>query len=318
MREKNVCMALLIVAVIFFFNGQERWLTAQDWKDTLYFVNPPIGPNAAPSLITGFSNIEILPQGALLDFKVELEETVEGTVKSFDMTMEIIILGKEIVDGKECTVLYITTRRNIQVLESSFIMTSRQKEWIDGNGIPVKLDVEDTDTEFSGNGENVVLAGLKVPVKTTGILIGEEHYKGHECWAFSITTVAGIGELASKTETVVHLDKETLLMVHKVTENKGKKEVSSYIEPVISEKSTWEMGPRERIDTSTGAYDCQVIYLKKAGELVGTIWVTEDIKTPLKYVYSFETEDSHATVTMTLTWHCPEESYAFFQRFSIV
>ncbi len=318
MREKNVCMALLIVAVIFFFNGQERGLTGHDWKDSLYFVNPPIGPNAAPSLITGFGNLEILPQGALLDFKIELEETVEGTVRSFDMTIQITILGKEIVDGKECTVLYITTRRNIQVHESSFIMTSKQREWIDANGTPVKLDLEDTDTVFSGKGENVVLAGLKVPVKTTGILIGEEHYQGHECWAFSITTVAGIGGLASKTETIVHLDKETLLMVHKVTESKKEKEDSGYIEPVISEESTWEMGPRECIDTSTRVYDCQVIYLKKAGELVGIIWVTEDIKTPLKYVYFFETEDSHTTVTMTLNWHCPGESYTFFQRYSIV
>ena len=304
MNKGIVCMTLLLVAMTTLCIGQESVQTAQDWKDSLYFVNPPMGPSTASDLVTGFGNMP--PAGALLDYRVELVETKEGTVNSNDMTMQVSILEKDIVDGKECTVLHIFTRRKIQFQEFSFIVTSTQKEWIDANGALVKLDVEDTSTEFIGNGE-IVLGGMEIPIKTTGALKGEEHYNGHDCWIFLVTHISGTGEIASKKEVTMYLDKETHLMVRKITKTDKKEEDSGYIEPVISPGSIWEMGPREKLDTSMGLYDCQIIYIKKSGEIVGKIWVTEEMKTPLKYMYFFETEDSSTTVTMTLIWYSPRE-----------
>ncbi|MBU7016223.1 MAG: hypothetical protein HXS44_01845 [Theionarchaea archaeon] len=308
MNKGIVCMTLLIVGITTQCIEQEPVQTTKDWKGSLYFVNPPMDPRIILDLVTGFGNMP--PAGTLLDYRVELIKTKEGTVNSYDMTMQVSILEKEIIDGKECTALHIFTRIKMKFQEFLIIATSTQKEWIDSNGALVKLDVEDTSTEYIGN-EEIVLGGMEIPIKTTGALIGEEYYNGHECWIFLVTYVSETGEIASKTEVTVYLDKETRLMVRKITTTGEKEEDSGYIEPVISPGSVWVLGPREKLDTSMGEYDCQVIYIKKSGEIVGKIWVSEEMKTPLKYVYFYETEELSSTVTMTLIWYSPRE-YAFF------
>jgi hypothetical protein len=64
--------------------------------------------------------------------------------------------------------------------------------------------------------------------------------------------------------------------------------------------STWELGPEETITTPLGTYKCQVIYVMEEGKRVGTIWATRDMRAPVKYVYTFENEDSKLEMTMVL------------------
>jgi hypothetical protein len=49
-----------------------------------------------------------------------------------------------------------------------------------------------------------------------------------------------------------------------------------------------------------GTYDCQVIYLKKEGKIVGTIWANEEFRAPLKYTVSYEIEDLKLDMTLIL------------------
>jgi len=84
-----------------------------------------------------------------------------------------------------------------------------------------------------------------------------------------------------------YMDKESSQVIRVITE-------------IATETDDTQLGGRETVKTPPGTYDCQVIYLKENNEVVGTIWVNEEIRVPVKYVATYKTEYMDMEVTMTL------------------
>jgi len=292
--KRIIIFAILMVVLTSCIGQQEEsaW-SVQDWKEHLSLVTPPLGQDAT-SMISGFQTPENLPIGTRTVSAVTLEGTFRGVYTTTDMTMDIHIAGTEVINGQDCTVVDVVIEMEMEMesQDQSMSMDIKGTEWLDKDGAPVKVK-EDV---IMGIGE------FDIPMSIEMERTGEELYHGHECWVFSGTQTMEIMGLAETEGSIEeYMDKKTFSVVRTLTEIEGEKVDTGYIEPPIQvEDLVWELGNRETITTELGTYDCQVIYLKENGEIVGTIWAHEDVKAPIKYVFSYETADMNLEMTMIL------------------
>lgn len=300
--KRIVTSAIFVIVLIFSCisqkNDTEEW-TVEKWRDHLFFPNPNID-QCFDNIAVGLCHLETLPVGTYLAFKGKMWEYSLHTAFPYDFTMDITILDKEVVDGKECTVAKIT-------MESSFIKIEA-KEWMDSDGTPMKIE------------EEVRIQGIDTVevMRFFAVLKREAQYRGYDCWVFSGTCETGtlfgtgMGELGvHETHITAYIDKESYAQVGMITE-RGISESGFYEPDTRYIEGTyaglkWELGPREGITTELGTFDCQVIYLKDNGRTVGTIWANEKIRTPLKYIVYYEQEATKYDMTLTLIeyiWGC--------------
>ncbi len=286
---KKIVVCAILVLVLASCIGQKEW-TVDEWREHLSFATPPLGQDPA-SMIAGFHNIGELPTGTHVVFDVTAEGVLQGMSVTVDMTMGYTAAGTDTVDGIECTVVDVDIEMHMNVMDEVLIMSVKGKEWVDRNGAPVKIDEEAT----------MELGEFKIPFSIEVSRTGEELYHGHDCWILSGTQGLEIMGISAGGEITEYIDKESYTIVRSITTIGEEEADTGYIEPPIFVLGlTWELGGREAITTELGTFDCQIIYVKQNGELIGTIWATEDIKVPIKYVYSYETTDTDLEMTMTL------------------
>ncbi len=290
--KRIITFAILMVVLASCIGQQEEsgW-SVQDWKEHLFLVTPPLGQDVT-SMISGFRDPENLPIGTRTVFAVTHEGTFGGAYITTDMTMDIHIVGTEVINGQDCTVVDVVIEMEMESQDQSMSMDIKGTEWLDKEGAPLRVK-EDV---IMGIGE------FDIPMSIEMERTGEELYHGHECWVFSGTQTMEIMGLVETEGTIEeYMDKETFSVVRTLTEIEGEKVDTGYIEPPIPvEDLVWELGNRETITTELGTYECQVIYLKENGEIVGTIWAHEDVKAPIKYVFSYETANMNLEMTMIL------------------
>ena len=286
---KKIVVCAILVIVLASCIGQTEW-TIDEWREHISFASPPLGQDPA-SMIAGFHNIEELPTGTHIVFDIQAEGVLQGTNVTVDMTMGFTVAGTDTVDGIECTVVDVDIEMNMNIMDESLIMRVKGKEWVDRNGAPVKVDEEAT----------MEIGEFKIPFSINVGRTGEELYQGHDCWVLSGTQSLEIMGISAGGKITEYMDKESHAIVRSITTIGEEEADTGYIEPPIFVLGlTWELGGRETITTELGTYDCQIIYVKQNGELMGTIWATEDIRSPIKYVYSYETTDTDLEMTMTL------------------
>ena len=286
----TIVSVLLICSCINQQEEQKEW-TAEEWKNHLFLTNPSLD-QSINNMAAGLGNVEELPIGTHLRYKITALGTFEGMEMPYDMTMTIDIPGKESLSGKECTVVELFIEAEMEMEGESFDMVIAGKEWIDAAGTPLKIE-----TEFGMS----LFGELEMPMKLTMEFAGEEQYKGHECWVF--TGVQSMDLMGTKMEMTItqYMDKETYVVVGMIIDGEEQEADSSFTEAqTYFQGLEWELGGRETITTELGTYDCQVIYLKDAGETVGTIWANEEFKSPLKYAITYEVSNMLMDMTMTL------------------
>lgn len=294
---KHVIPFVLLVVVLASCIGQqeqpreeqEGW-TVQDWKDHLTFINPPSGQDAT-SMIPVFRHAEELPVGTHIVFQIESTGSIRGTPTSMDTTLDLTTAGRETVNGIDCTVMEIAIEMELKSSDESLPVSIHGKEWVDSNGTPVKVEEEVTMT----------IGGFEIPMSLAVERSGEEVYQGHECWVFSGPLTVDIAGITTEGSVTEYMDKESSQVIRVITEIATETDDTGYMEPPPSiEELEWELGGRETVTTAAGTYDCQVIYLKENGEVVGTMWVTEEVRVPVKYVATYKTGYMEMDVTMTL------------------
>jgi len=280
-------LTVVIVALTLSCIGQKE-LTVEEWKGYLTFMNPRIDQSAV-NMVFELPNVENLPTGTHAVFEIECEGSLGKLDMPSSMIMEFTITGKEIINGIECTVVNVAME--MEGFAESVFLTFEGREWVDKTGAPVR--VEGTATGKSGE--------FTVPMTYTVERTGEEAYHGHECWIFSITQKMQMGQSAEEVKIVRYMDKESYVVVRVINEIWGEKVDTGYIEPLISTgELEWVLEGREKITTNLGDYDCQLIYLMENDVVIGTIWANEEIRAPVKYVFSYETEYVGLEVTMIL------------------
>jgi hypothetical protein len=271
--------------------GQEKEWTVDDWKDHLMFVNPSGTQGGIPGFAPTSGNVTTLPVGTHMVFDVTSEGKVGDLEMPTSMVLGLTYLGTELVNGEECAALQVTMNMEMEMYGESMTMTSEGKEWVRQDGAPMKMD-------FQAKGS---MAGIEIPITLTGVLTDETVYQGHDCWVFTTTQKVEMEGPSTEMEMIMYMDKESRAFVRIIAKMGETEQDSGYIEPVLSiGPSTWELGPEETITTPLGTYKCQVIYVMEEGKRVGTIWATRDMRAPVKYVYTFENEDSKLEMTMVL------------------
>jgi hypothetical protein len=291
--KKFVVVAIYVIALMSSCIGQE-W-TVEEWRTHLTFVNPSTEQNST-GMLTGFENIEELPAGTHMAFKIDADTTFEGTDVPFTLTLGFTVTGKEAREGVDYTVVDVTMNMEVEMemegSDSTLTMTFEGKEWVDTTGSPVTM--EGTATGKIGE--------FEMPISFAMERIGEEQYHGHDCWIYEVTQSMEMeGFPTGEIKAVQYMDKKSYAVVRTIAEFMGEETDSGYTEPVFSYgELQWELGARETITTDMGTYDCQIIYLLDDGETVGTIWANEDVRAPIKYEISFKQEDMEFTMIMTL------------------
>ena len=288
---KKIIVCVILIMVLASCIGQKEEWTVEDWKEHISFMRPPVGQDAA-SMVSGFRNVEDLPIGTHMVFDVETVGVYQGTDMTMDMTLGLTISGKDTVDGIDCTVVDLTIEMDMDTSAGSLGMTITGKEWLGSTGTPVKVEEEAT----------MKIGEFDIPMSIEMERTGEELYHGHDCWVLTGTqTVEIMGITTAGGEILEYMDKESSAIVRAVT-TIGEEEVDTgYVEPPIPvEDLKWELGNRETVTTDLGTYDCQVIYLKENGETIGTIWANEEIRAPIKYVFSYKTADINLEMTVIL------------------
>lgn len=289
--RKILVAAILIMALSASCIGQKTEFTVEDWKEHLSFVKPSVGQSSG-SMVSGFNNLEDLPTGTHMVFKIIFVGTSEGMDIPLDITVGFTIAGKEVVDGIDTVRADITQNMEMDAFGETMTMTFEGQEWMDLDGAPVKME----------GTASTEMAGMEILLSFTFKRIGEEQYHGHDCWILEmVETMEMAGMPETEIKMTMYVDKESYSVVRMLTKM-GEEEVDTgYIEPVISLGDiVWELGDRETITTEFGTYDCQVIHLKENGETIGTIWANEDIRAPIKYVISYKSEDTEFGITMIL------------------
>ena len=250
-------------------------------------VNPNFNTDMSSNMAPGLINAEELPVGTHMEFEVTAVESIETEEVPIDMTIGMTVLDREVINGKDCAVIETIMEMGMEVEDESVTMTAETKEWRDKTGAPLKMEGSMT----------MNFLGMETPMKFSGEVVGEEVYEGHDCWvvdvAFEIETM--------EISTTIYMDKESYAAVRTIVEEKewvdsGYNAGATYVAGL-----EWVLGGRETITTELGTYDCQVIYLQENGETVGTIWVNENIKAPLKYVITAELENIGMIITIEMT-----------------
>jgi hypothetical protein len=295
--RKKILFILFIVALASLCIGQEETDEKEQapegvekWKEQLSFMSPPSGQDAT-SMIPAFVNAEELPLGTHIVYQIVSEGVSQGVDISSDMTMDFTLSGREPVKGIDCTVIDVVITADMESQGQAITMTIEGKEWIDADGVPVKVEEDIT----------MSMGEFSIPLSLVLERTGEEQYHGHDCWVFSGTQTTSMMGMSTEGTVTEYMDKESYAVVRVITGIGGEEVDTGYMEPPVAMKDLeWVLGDTETITTAMGTYNCQIIYLKELGETVGTIWATEDVSAPIKYEYSYETEDSSMTMTMTL------------------
>jgi hypothetical protein len=291
MKKNYYVIVVIAILVLSSCIGQEKEWTVDDWKDHLMFVNPGGTEGGIPGFVPTSGTVTTLPVGTHMVFDV----TSEGGVGTIEMPMSYVLgltyLGTESIDGEECAALQITMNMEMEVFGGSMTMVSEGKEWMREDGAPMKMDFEATGS----------MEGIELPITITGVLTDETEYQGHDCWVFTMTEKTEMMGASTEIEMITYTDKASRTPIRVIMKMGETEQDSGYIEPVVpTGPSTWELGPEETITTPLGTYECQVIYIMQEGKKVGTIWATQDIRAPLKYVYTLENDDSKLEVTTVL------------------
>lgn len=269
--------------------AEEKGWTVEQWKDYLFFLD--MREQSALGMITGLRNLDALPMGTHMKYNIEFGGELEGTGMPLDIVIGLAVSGKEVIDGIDCTVIDFTQDMEMEAFGMAMTMTAEGTEWVDETGAPVKM-------EATATGESEEMEML---TEFTGDRIGEESYEGHDCWIYEMTQTSEVMGQSTEMTFVQYVDKSSYAVVRTIYEMMGTEQDSGYLEPAVSVgEFEWELGDRETITTEMGTFDCQVIYLKVNDEVLGTIWANEEYRVPVKYVYSYKTEDTEFTLTMTL------------------
>ena len=300
MKKLAIC-ALLVVMLTCMCIGQQEQESpeqqespesqVQKWKDHLSFVSPPLGQDAT-TLVPAFRNIEELPAGTHIVYNVVSEGTAQGADLATDMTLDLTIAGEDVVNGIDCVVVDLVIEMEMVSMGEQLEMVIQAKEWIDEDGVPVKLEEDAT----------MMFGEFSIPISMTVERTGEEQYQGHDCWVLTGTQTTEIMGMTLEGGNVVeYIDKDTSSVV-RVISGIGEEEADTgYMEPVTPvEELDWELGGTESITTPAGTYECQVISLEETGETVGTIWAAEEVIVPVKYTFSYRTSSMNLDLTMTL------------------
>jgi hypothetical protein len=291
---KHFTTCIIIVALVTLCISQQEdviepengeW-TTQDWKEHLTLMSPPLGQDIT-SMVPAIQNIDELPLGTHLVYHIESF----GVSTDTDMRYTITISGKDTVKNIPCIIMDITVEAEITGIDQSMEIRATGKEWVDEQGTPVRIE------------EEMVMSFVEYEIPLTIVMerTGEEVYSGLDSWVFSgVQTMNIMGNNVEGTITE-YIDKESSSVVRVITEVGDQYEDTGLIEPTVSiQLLEWELGGREGITTKIGVYDCQVIYLKKNGDTIGTIWASEKVKVPLKVTVSYETGTIDFDVVMTL------------------
>jgi hypothetical protein len=267
---------------------EEGW-TAEQWKEHLFFLD--MREQSAMGMISGLRNLDALPMGTHMKYNVAFGGELEQTGAPIDIIIGLTISGKESVDGIECTVIDFTQEMQMESFGITMNMIAEGIEWVDETGAPVKMEATaEADSEE-----------MEMLTTFTGNRIGEESYKGHECWIYEMTQTSEVMDQSTEMKLVQYVDKSSYAVVRTIYEMMGTEQDSGYLEPAVSTgEFDWELGNRETITTPMGTFDCQIIYLKENNKVLGTIWANEEYNAPIKYFYSYKTEDTEFEMTLTL------------------
>jgi hypothetical protein len=296
--KRAIALAVVVTALISSCIDQEEstgeW-TIEEWKDHLFFASPTMDQSIT-NMAAGLGNIEELAPGTHIVFDGGGRGTSLGfqgaPIASYGMTVEITVLEDEVVNGEACTVAEVKMemRTNVEGQPVSIVITGKQ--WTDAAGTPVKVDAE---------AKMELLEGFETSLKSNLEFVGEEQYKGHDCWVFSGTQSTELMGISLDNEVEQYMDKKSKAVVGTLIDGVEQQMGKEYVDAAIFvSELEWKLGKRETITTELGTYDCQVIYLKKDGKKFGTVWAHEEFRTPLKYVITYEVEDMNLEMTMTL------------------
>lgn len=264
--------------------------TVDQWKEHLSFATLPLGQDPT-SMVAGFRNVGDLPTGTHITYNMKSDGIFQGAKTTSDATMDLTVSGTEVVDGITCTVMDVATNMNVESEGSTMVITIDGKEWLDEEGVPVKVE-ENVSMKF---GEYVI--PMSIALERTG----EEIYNGRDCWVFTGTQTMEVLGTKAEGNITEYMDKETCSVVRVMSTIGDQNVDTGYMEPPKPpETQEWESDGRESITTPAGTYDCQVIYLKENGKKVGTIWANEDVNVPIKYTFTYEAENTTLEVTATL------------------
>ncbi len=284
MKRMSILLAAVLLCTCI---GQHH--SVEDVKD-LSLVYPPLGQDPT-NMITGIRNIEQLPVGTYMTLAVTVEGTVNEVPTRRDITMDITVSGRDVIDSIHCIVLKVYMDMEIKEQGDTVVITSSGTEWIDEDGTPVKVK-EDITMTF---GES-----FAIPFSIEITRDKKDLYKGHECWVFAGVQTTTIMNTTTEDNILVYLDEESSAVVWVLTEIGDEPVDTGYMEPPPSvDALQWELGEKESITVPMGTYECQSIYLKENGT-IGTIWVHNDFKIPVKYVYTIKTEDMDVKVSIIL------------------
>lgn len=291
--RKAIVLVVILTALVSLCIGQEEgpkeW-TVDQWKDHLFLANPSIDQTTS-NMFSGLRNIEELSPGTRIVYKGTATGYFQGQDVPYDMTMGVTVLDKETVSGKECIVAEITMDINMEMEGQLTSMIFTAKEWIDTDGTLVKMDGE----------MKVSLAGTETAMQLTTELAGEEQYKGYNCWVYATTQSMEMMGTSIDMEMTQYMDKESYAVVGAIINgNEVEMDQEALEAATYMYEAEWELGGRETITTDMGTYDCQVIYLKREGKIIGTIWANEEFRAPLKYMVSYEIEDMKMDMTLIL------------------
>jgi hypothetical protein len=295
---KKILVLITLIAVVSVVLHIPREFTVEDWKEYLILLNPTAElSTGGPAL--GVRNIQDLPTGTHVLYRIEFEGTVEQVSQPLSMMLGCTVSSTESINGINTTVLDVTLDMNMDFLGDSMMLYFEGTEWLDETGAPVKME---------GNATGRMDA-VEMLISYTTERTGEEVYRGHDCWILSMTQSMEVEGLPPTEMTIVqYMDKESFAVVRMITTVMGEavsvlggKADTGYIEHKGSpENLVWELSGRETITTELGTYDCQIIYLKEDSKIVGTMWVNKEIKAPLKYVFSYKNGEEDLKVMMTL------------------
>jgi hypothetical protein len=282
MKIKGILLAAVFVTACI---SQQ---SVEDVKN-LALIYPPLGQDPT-SMITGVRNIEQLPVGTHIVTAVTVEGTVHEVPTRRDTVMDVTVSGRDIMDGIHCIVLDFTMDMKIKEQGETMVITSSGTEWIDEDGIPVKLKEDMT----------MIFDSFTIPLSIEVTRDRKEVYKGHDCWVFSGVQTTTVMGNAVEDSILMYLDRKSAFVVWVLTEIGDEPVDTGYMEPPTPVDALhWELGDKESITTPMGVYECQSIYLRENGT-GGTIWVHKDFNIPVQYVYTIKTEDMDLLVTIVL------------------
>lgn len=280
-------MKKIILLVVFAAACMSQY-SLEDAK-MLVLVYPPVGQDPT-SMITGIRSIEQLPVGAHIVTAVTVEGTVNEIPTHREININLTVSGRDYIDGIHCIVIDFTMDMKIKEQGDTVVITSSGTEWLDEEGIPVKMK-EDMTMTFDS---------FVIPLSIEVTRDRKEVYKGHDCWVFSGVQTTTVMDTTTEDNILVYLDEKSAFVVWVLTEIGGEPVDTGYIKPPPPvDALQWALGDKESVTTPMGVYECQTIYLKEH-DTIGTIWAHKDFIIPVKYVYTIKTEDIDLTVTMVL------------------